>query len=245
MIQIDPAQPNARAAVPEYLPARMLNEFVYCPRLFYYEWVESPVRPQRRNGRRPPSDMRKSTKLRTTCRLPLNSWEATEAGRARSIELASDTYRITAKMDLVEAQDGRVTPVDYKRGRPAQSADGTLEAWDADRVQLAAQAIVLRENGYQCLEGVIYYAATKQRVRVAMDDTLLAFAQRSIGEAFATASGPIPPPLEDSPKCPRCSLVNICLPDETRLCRRACVTSTDGESEVRRLLPARDDLRPL
>src|SRR5216117_1566937 len=27
-------------AVPEYLPARMLNEFVYCPRLFFYEWIE-------------------------------------------------------------------------------------------------------------------------------------------------------------------------------------------------------------
>jgi len=25
---------------PDYLPARMLNEFVYCPRLFYYMWVE-------------------------------------------------------------------------------------------------------------------------------------------------------------------------------------------------------------
>ena len=30
------------------------------------------------------------------------------------------------------------------------------------------------------------------------------------------ASGRIPPPLVDSPKCPRCSLVGICLPDETR-----------------------------
>ena len=26
--------------LPDYLPARMLNEYVYCPRLFYYEWVE-------------------------------------------------------------------------------------------------------------------------------------------------------------------------------------------------------------
>ena len=26
---------------PEVIPARMLNEFVYCPRLFYYEFVES------------------------------------------------------------------------------------------------------------------------------------------------------------------------------------------------------------
>lgn len=28
-------------SLPDYLPARMLNEFVYCPRLFYYEWVEN------------------------------------------------------------------------------------------------------------------------------------------------------------------------------------------------------------
>src|SRR5437016_2449605 len=28
------------SALPDLLPARMLNEFVYCPRLFYYEWVE-------------------------------------------------------------------------------------------------------------------------------------------------------------------------------------------------------------
>ena len=27
-------------AMRDFLPARMLNEYVYCPRLFYYEWVE-------------------------------------------------------------------------------------------------------------------------------------------------------------------------------------------------------------
>ena len=32
-------QEENRASVPEYLPARMLNEYVYCPRLFFYEWV--------------------------------------------------------------------------------------------------------------------------------------------------------------------------------------------------------------
>ena len=32
--------PAARVELPPYLPARMLNEFVYCPRLFFYEWVE-------------------------------------------------------------------------------------------------------------------------------------------------------------------------------------------------------------
>ena len=27
-------------SLPDYLPARMINEYVYCPRLFYYEQVE-------------------------------------------------------------------------------------------------------------------------------------------------------------------------------------------------------------
>ena len=30
--------------LPAYLPARMVNEFVYCPRLFFYEWVEGVFR---------------------------------------------------------------------------------------------------------------------------------------------------------------------------------------------------------
>ena len=51
----DPAKPNPLAIISNRtehrsnasrlnfqitLPARMLNEFVYCPRLFFYEWVE-------------------------------------------------------------------------------------------------------------------------------------------------------------------------------------------------------------
>ena len=32
---------TAARDLPDYLPARMVNEFVYCPRLFWYEWVES------------------------------------------------------------------------------------------------------------------------------------------------------------------------------------------------------------
>jgi CRISPR-associated protein Cas1 len=63
-------------------------------------------------------------------------------------------------------------------------------------------------------------------------------------EARRTAeSGSCPPPLEDSPKCPRCSLVGICLPDEINLLRRRSEVVED--KEPRRLLPARDDALPL
>jgi len=55
--------------------------------------------------------------------------------------------------------------------------------------------------------------------------------------------GAIPPPLPDSPKCPGCSLVGICLPDEVNFL--AAHRSGVSANEVRRLVPARDERSPL
>src|ERR1035437_3398295 len=118
-------------------------------------------------------------------------------------------------MDLVEVEDGVVTPVDYKHGRPRDGSDG-LELWPADRAQLGVQGIVLREAGYRCDEGVAYYRTTGQRVRGVFDEAVIAETEALILGAWGLAeAGEIPAPLVDSPKCPGCSLVGICLPDET------------------------------
>lgn len=248
---------------PEYLPARMLNEYVYCPRLFYYEWVEGVFV----HNRETTEGALRHAKLdgREDELVPASELTAEDQLHSRSVTLSSDTHGLIAKLDLIEVSERTATPVDYKRGAPRKNADtGELEAWDADRVQLAAQALVLRDNGYVCDEGIIYYVATKQRVRVPMDETMIAFALQALADARAAAeSDQIPPPLVDSPKCPRCSLVGICLPDETWSCRASDsesaavpqgmlfdigVPSTDnGQNgkETRRLVAARDDLRPL
>lgn len=49
-----------------------------------------------------------------------------------------------------------------------------------------------------------------------------------------------PPPLVDSPKCPRCSLVGICLPDEINALRHR-----EEWSRRRRIVPANPDPRPV
>jgi CRISP-associated protein Cas1 len=42
-------------------------------------------------------------------------------------------------------------------------------------------------------------------------------ARTAVSELRLTVSqSRIPPPLKDSPKCPRCALVTVCLPDEVR-----------------------------
>ena len=58
----------------------------------------------------------------------------------RSVTLSSESLRVIAKIDLIEIQDGAVTPVDYKHGRPRENTDG-LERWPSDRVQLTLQGL--------------------------------------------------------------------------------------------------------
>jgi len=278
----DPADP---------LRARMLNEFVYCPRLFYYEQVEGvfvsnadtergaaihekvdrgkgslPKAKKRRSGVPPdageagilpvpatdePSEA--AAALRSGERshedavdggagvslpgghgdddLTDTAEPALETIHSRSAMMSSERLGVVAKMDLVEVkvvarsahdlfavrEAQSVTPVDYKAGAPRQGAEGN-ELWDADKMQLGLQILILRDNGYVCDEGVIYYRLTKQRVRLEMTPTLEAWISERIAAARLVAASPmIPPPLVNSPKCVRCSLAPVCLPDETRL----------------------------
>lgn len=243
----------------------MLNEYVYCPRLFYYEWVDGvfAVNQEVVEG----SLRHQKVDSKTDELPPAEQLAPEEPLHARSVTLSSDEHRLIAKLDIVETEGDVATPVDYKRGAPCiDRATGETTAWDTDRVQLCVQALVLRDNGYRCEEGIIYYVTTKQRVRVAIDEALVEETLAALRSAREVAeAGVIPPPLVDSLKCPRCSLVGICLPDETRFTRneasgdwrqrllfdtgpRRSASLTDrppGSDEVRRLVAARDDLRPL
>jgi len=206
-----PSEMGESRPLPDYLPARMVNEFVYCPRLFFYEWVEGLFR---ESADTVEGKFQHRRVDQGTGGMP----DPSETGpglQCRSVMLSSDRLRVIAKMDLLEVDAEGVTPVDYKHGAPREGKDG-LELWPADRIQLAVQGLILRDNGYQAQEGIVYYVKTRQRVRVPFDETLIADATQAIERAWTAArSGVIPLPLEDSPKCPGCSLVGICLPDET------------------------------
>jgi CRISPR-associated protein Cas1 len=244
----------------------MLNEFVYCPRLFFYEWVEGLFSESADTVEGALGHARVDKPSTTFPTAEAAAQEVAGEIHARSVTLSSERHRLIARIDLVEGEGGVVTPVDYKRGAPRHGETG-LEVWPTDRAQLAVQAIVLRENGYRCEEGLVYSLATRQRVRVPITEELVAETLALADQARAlAAAGQIPPPLVDSPKCPRCSLVGICLPDETNFTGRLELVDEDAAPQgrqlslfpeleappdaasappVRRLVPARDDLRPL
>ena len=215
------------------VPARILNEFVYCPRLAYLEWVQkewadsSDTVEGRRTHRR--VDKKSGS-------LPDPSEEIEDIKITRSVELSSKKLNLIAKIDLVESKKGVAVPIDYKRGKRPHTAKN---AYDPERVQICAQGLLLEEHGYRCTEGILYFAGSKERVKVPFDAELRAMTVDALNRLQSVVDGGrIPPPLEKSPKCPRCSLVGICLPDEINLLQAM-------DSEVRPISVRRTHAMPV
>jgi CRISPR-associated protein Cas1 len=215
----------------------MLAQYAFCPRLGYLEWAQGEFsenyevvegrflhrRVDQETGNIPPDG--------------LGDFEA------RSVWLSAPSERLTARMDLIEGSGGEVTVVDYKRGQVPENPE---RSWESDRIQLCAQGLVLRENGYNCPSGILYYVSSKTRVPVEFSDELIHRTRKLLEEFRATTeSAVIPPPLVDSPKCVGCSLSGICLPDETNFLIRRRGGESSQEEGVRRLQPARNDASPL
>ncbi len=223
-------------AAPELLPVRMLNEFVYCPRLAYLEWVQGEWQENADTVEGTFVHRRVDTQ---SGRLPEPSAEGDESPplKVRSLKLEAPRLGILAVMDLVEAEGGEAVPIDFKRGKPPDNAH---RAWDPERVQVCAQALILRENGWKCERGMLYFTEARQRVEIPIDQELLRLTMDAIGQARSVLASPmIPPPLLNSPRCPRCSLVEICQPDEVNF----VAGRLDGS--VRRLVPPLAEALPL
>ncbi|MGB0722799.1 MAG: CRISPR-associated endonuclease Cas4g/Cas1g [Gammaproteobacteria bacterium] len=203
------------------LPARMINEYSYCPRLAYLEWVQGEWessgdtvegtakhrRVDKPGGKLPdPEDVGDEERI-----------------HVRSLTLESTRLGLVARLDLLEGDDeDGVVPVDYKRGKRPHVAKG---AYEPERVQLCVQALILEDHGYSVPHGVLYFAESRERVQVEFDEELRDLTLSAIHGLRLMAEGRrIPPPLDDSPKCPRCSLVGICLPDEVNFLRKGGVS---------------------
>ena len=220
------------------IPARMLNEHVYCPRLAWLEWVQGEWAPSADTVQGSHVHRRVDQKRGA---LPANDESSDEPTtiHARSVELSSEKLGVTAKLDLVEGDGTSVQPVDYKRGKRPDVEHG---AYDPERVQLCVQGLLLREHGFKCDSGVLYFAASKERVEIPFDDELCNLTRSAITALQTTTeTQQIPPPLEHSPKCPRCSLAGICLPDETNL----LANDQTSEAPMRKLRVQVDRQLPL
>ncbi len=212
----------------------MVNEYVYCHRLFHLEWVQSRFATS--------DDVEEGLYVHRvvdtqTGDLP-DKEEAWQGRRATSVWLTSARLGVSARLDLVEGgAEGRVVPIDYKKGRPTE----TGEAWPSDRVQSLIQVLLLRESGYEVDRAEIWYAEVRRRVTIPADEAAVEQTLETLRGLWEVAASDVAPaPLVDSPKCPRCSLVGICLPDETN----ALATRARERAPLKRVMAPDREARP-
>ncbi|WP_270297131.1 CRISPR-associated protein Cas4 [Eggerthella sinensis] len=159
----------------------------------------------------------------------------------RGLAVHSRALGLTGKCDVVEfhkdesghplaEEDGlwRSVPVEYKRGRSKAS--------DADRLQLAAQALCLEEMlGCDVPEGFLFYGETKSRERVEFGGELRALVASMANEMHAQYRRRHTPKVKPFPACRSCSLSDLCLPraiNRTSVADYLAVRLSEGDERL-------------
>lgn len=155
--------------------------------------------------------------VRITRGLPLHSFALGLVGQADVVEWQPPPSQRTAGKTLADVlrQAGeaeraawRVTPVEYKRGKP--------KANDCDRVQLCAQAMCLEEMlDVSISAGDLFYGEKRRRVTVEFNDELRQTTAQAARRLHEIVDGYITPPAVREKKCDTCSLFHLCLPEAT------------------------------
>ena len=201
-----------------YLPARMVNEFQYCPRLAYLEWVQGEWaesadtvegRGVHRRIDRGPGALPE----------PAGDWRR----RAHPCALGDIVLRAPrpdrqARSDQSRRRSSRST-TSAAGARTCRPAPGS-PSWSS----FASRGSCSKITAIAAVRVPSISARAASGSACALTSALRSKALAAVhGLRLVAAGGRIPPPLEDSPKCPRCSLVGICLPDEVNFFRHGGV----------------------
>ena len=178
------------------LPISMLNQLEYCERRFYLMHVlgEMEINVHVLEGT-----------LRHEQAHQASADRKGDQITHRRIYIWSEALGITGFADVVEEQQGQLTPVEYKKGR--------MGRWLNDHIQLCAQALCLEEMlGVAVPEGALFYGKEQRREVVEIGDALRREIEEVAGAVHRMLGEGRTPPAEYAPKCDSCSLVDICLP---------------------------------
>ncbi len=122
----------------------------------------------------------------------------------RGIPLWSEALGLRGRADVVELRPAGPYPVEYKSGRrrrrPAE-------------LQLCAQAMCLEEMlDVEVPVGAIYLVRARRRDEVVLDEELRAETRRAVRAIRGVLSDQRLPEAPNDARCPKCSLINACLP---------------------------------
>lgn len=200
----------------QLIPISLVAHHVFCPRRAWLEAV----------GERTDTEQ-VAIGLRDAG--PSDDPSSARAHRIRALSIESQHLGISGRCDTVEEdEDGALTIVEHK-ATPRRAAS-TVTA--PTRAQLALLGAALGEAGHQIRGYAVWFSTHRTRVPVDIGSADRAFAEAQVEATRAVITSPTAPaPLEDDPRCLRCSHVGVCLPDERRLApvrRRIRTADPDG-----------------
>jgi CRISPR-associated exonuclease Cas4 len=192
----------------QLLPISALQHWLFCPRqcaLIHVEqaWAENRFTAEGRvlhdKAHDGPDETRDGVRI-------------TRGMAVRSLELG-----LAGQCDVVEFhRDGRVVPVEYKRGKP--------KSHRADEVQLCAQALCLEEMLGLRAGGIerasLFYGTPRRRTEVVCDEVLRGLTLAAIASVQEMRASGLTPTAEYEPRrCDACSLIDLCQPRAMRFRR--------------------------
>ncbi len=188
----------------DYLALSCINHFAYCPRRFWYIYVQGEMKENVHVLRGNLNHERVDT--------PGYATTGADVMERRRVYVVSHQLRITGICDLVEEHpDGTLVPIEYKQGKRSQ--------WINDQAQLCAQALCLEEmTGKTITHGAIFYFGSRRRLDVPLTLELRAETTAHLAAMQrALANGQLPAHTTERKRCNGCSLIDLCLPEETTL----------------------------
>jgi len=182
----------------ELVNAGHINQYLYCPRRYYYinyfDTIEMNF--YLRDGQLKHEN------------------QSRKGGWIREFYIKSEKLGLHGKIDVLESKNIKsvgvtLTPVERKRGSSYH---------DNDEVQLAAYCMLLEDYlGEPVRMGYLYLFGTNERYAITITDwhrdKVLQVVQ-AIGEMSLDK---IPDFADNPKKCEKCSTVQYCLPEETKM----------------------------
>jgi len=170
-----------------------LQEFVYCPRRYYYQRYHDQI----------------GTPYELVDGRSKHAHQSKRGGWVTERYLRSDDLGLHGKIDLIESDQGSLTPIERKR---AESGD----YYPSDEVQLAGYCMLLEAAIDEPVNvGYIYLYSTDQRHAIRITDDHRRTVSEAIDRIRSMSVDSIPPFTDNPSKCDACSARHYCMPEET------------------------------
>ena len=193
----------------ELVQVSALNEYVYCPRRFYYQRYQDQI----------------GTPYELVDGRSKHEHQADRGGWITERYFRSDQLGIHGKIDLIE-DDEVLTPVERKR---AESG----EYYPSDEVQLAGYCMLLEDAiGESVNVGYIYLYSSDTRHAIRIIEKHRRTVREVISRIETMTVDDIPPLTDNPSKCEACSAREYCMPEETAMLEPEKARDTGWEGEV-------------